>query len=108
MFKTLNRIGFFKTVLDDAGFRQILSTSSAHMTVLREGTETAEAVSLSSQAVQSLNSRISDPTLCTSDGVMSTILAFACHSVSEAPLNNPSRVSKASKRITTRGTGYVQ
>lgn len=82
MFKTLNKIGFFKTVVDDAGFRQILCTSSAHMMRLREGTETAEAIALSTKAIQSLNRRIADPVLGISDGVIVTILAFACHAVS--------------------------
>jgi hypothetical protein len=82
MFKTLSRIGFFRVVLDEAAFRQILCTSSSHMTRLREGTENAEAVVLSTEAIRSINRRISDPELCISDGVIITILAFACHAVS--------------------------
>jgi hypothetical protein len=82
MFKTLSRIGFFRTVVDEAGFRQILCTSSSHMTKLREGTETAEALALSTAAIRSINGRLADPILGTSDGVIITILAFACHAVS--------------------------
>lgn len=81
MFKTLNKIGFFKIILDDAAFRQVLCTSSAHMTMLRGGAENAEAIALSNKAIQSLNKRIGDPVLAVSDGVMVTILAFACHAV---------------------------
>ena len=82
MFKTLSKIGFFKIILDDAAFRQVLCTSSAHMTMLRGGTENAEAIALSTKAIQSLNKRIADPVLAVSDGVIVTILAFACHAVS--------------------------
>jgi hypothetical protein len=82
MFKTLNMIGFFKTVLDEAAFRQILCTSSSHMAMFREGPQTAEAIVLSTEAIRSVNRRIADPVLCLSDGVISTILAFACHAVS--------------------------
>jgi hypothetical protein len=83
MFKTLNNIGFFKTVLDEAAFRQLLCTSSAHMTRLRDETENPEAIVLSTQAIQSVNSRITDPMLAISDGVLVTILAFACHAVGD-------------------------
>lgn len=82
MFKTLSKIGFFKIVLDEAAFRQILCTSSSHMVKLREGTENAEAIVLSTEAIRSINRRISDAVLGISDGVIVTILAFACHSVS--------------------------
>ena len=82
MFKTLNRIGFFKTVLDDAAFRQILCTASSHMTHLRHQPQSSEAIVLSSEAIRSINIRISDPVQCLSDGVIITIIAFACHSVS--------------------------
>ena len=104
MFKTLNRIGFLRTVLDDAGFRQILCTSSAHMTRLREGTENAEAVALSTKAIQSLNRKITDPVMGISDGVIVTILAFACHAVSHPYLRTSTcttQVSENADRITT-------
>jgi hypothetical protein len=83
MFKTMSKIGFFRTVADEAGFRQILCTSSSHMTKLREGTETAEAIAPSTEAIRSINRRLTDPTLAISDGVIITILAFACHAVSD-------------------------
>ncbi|KFY94298.1 hypothetical protein V498_03933 [Pseudogymnoascus sp. VKM F-4517 (FW-2822)] len=81
MFKTLNNIGFFKTVLDEAAFRQLLCTSSAHMTRLRDETEDPETIILSTQAIRSVNNRIADPVLAISDGVLVTIIAFACHAV---------------------------
>ena len=82
LFQTLSSIGFFRTVLDEAAFRQVLCTSSSHMTRLRDGTESAEAIVLSTEAIRSINRRITDPILCISDGVIITILAFACHAVS--------------------------
>jgi hypothetical protein len=82
MFKTMSKIGFFRTVVDEAGFRQILCTSSSHITKLRQGTETAEAVSLSTEAIRSINRRLTDPALGISDGVIISILAFAYHAVS--------------------------
>jgi hypothetical protein len=81
MFKTLNRIGFFCSVLDDAAFRQILSTASSHMTHLRNVPQSSESIVLSNDAIQSVNKRIADPVQCLSDGVIITIIAFACHSV---------------------------
>jgi hypothetical protein len=83
MFKTMSKIGFFRTVADEAGFRQILCTSSSHITRLREGTETAEAIALSTEAIRSINRRLTDSTLAISDGVIITVLAFACHAVSD-------------------------
>jgi len=53
------------------------------MTKLREGTETTEAIALSTEAIRSVNRRLTDPTLSISDGVIITILAFACHAVSD-------------------------
>lgn len=85
MFKTLNNIGFFKTVLDEAAFRQLLCTSSAHMTRLRDETEDPETIILSTQAIRSVNNRIADPVLAISDGVLVTIIAFACHAVCAMP-----------------------
>jgi hypothetical protein len=83
MFKTMSRIGFFRTVIDEAGFRQILCTSSSHMTRLRDGTENAEAIALSTEAIRSINRRLADPILGISDGVIISILAFTCHAVSD-------------------------
>ncbi|KFY34458.1 hypothetical protein V494_06754 [Pseudogymnoascus sp. VKM F-4513 (FW-928)] len=81
MFKTLNNIGFFKTVLDEAAFRQLLCTSSAHMTRLRDGTENQESIILSTQALRSVKNRITNPAMAISDGVLTAIIAFACHAV---------------------------
>lgn len=78
----MSKIGFFRTVEDDAAFRQILCTSSSHMTRLREEAENAEAITLSTDAIRSINGRLHDPILGISDGVITTILAFACHAVS--------------------------
>lgn len=80
----MSKIGFFKSITDPAGFLQILCTSVSHMTALRRlpVTESPEAITLSTQAIQSVNSRLGDPVLNTSDGVVAAILAFCCHTVS--------------------------
>lgn len=83
VFKTLNTIGFFRTVADEAGFRQILCTSSAHMTRLRNGTENSEAIAFATEAIRSINKRLSDAKIGISDGVIVTIVAFVCHAVSD-------------------------
>lgn len=84
MFKTLSKIGFFRSVTDPAGFLQILCTSVSHMNTLRSlpASESSEAIVLSTQAIQSVNHRLADPALNTSDGVVAAVLAFSCHTVS--------------------------
>ncbi|KAH7369531.1 hypothetical protein BKA65DRAFT_718 [Rhexocercosporidium sp. MPI-PUGE-AT-0058] len=82
MFKTLSRIGFFHLVRDEAAFRQVLYTSSAHMASLRNSKEEdVEAISLSATATRSLSRLVADPVLCTGDAIIVSILAFACHCV---------------------------
>jgi hypothetical protein len=41
-----------------------------------------EAIALSTQAIQSINSRLGDPAVHTNDGVVAAILTFCCHTVS--------------------------
>lgn len=41
-----------------------------------------EAIALSTQAIQSVNSRLGDPAVHTNDGVVAAILTFCCHTVS--------------------------
>ena len=36
MFRTMSKLGFFQSMTDPAGFRQILCTSASHMEVLRK------------------------------------------------------------------------
>jgi hypothetical protein len=80
--RTLNKIGFFRTaLLDKAAFRQLLYTSSTHSTRFRHEMETSEDIALSTEAIRSLHSRLTNPDLCTSDGVVITILTFICHAV---------------------------
>ncbi|KAH8803671.1 hypothetical protein F5884DRAFT_511447 [Xylogone sp. PMI_703] len=81
MFKTMKKIGFFNIVEDEAGFRQILCTSSSHMTQLRNRSDNPEAIRLSIQAIQSLNRMIPNPELGYSNATIVAILAFACHAV---------------------------
>lgn len=80
-FKTINNLGFYKIVEDDAGFRQILSTSSCHISSLQNKPESSEAIALSTRAIRSLSRRLADPAQNVDDGVVVTILAFACHTV---------------------------
>lgn len=83
MFKTMSKIGFFRTMTDVAGFLQILCTSASHMMRLRTSNSSSEeAIVLSTQAIQSVNTRLADPVLSVSDGLIAAILAFCCHSVS--------------------------
>jgi hypothetical protein len=53
-----------------------------------------ESLALSIEAVRSINRRIADPVLGTSDGVIATIIAFACHTVRDI------RSSHAFERLT--------
>jgi hypothetical protein len=55
--------------------------------------ESSEAIVLSTQAIQSVNNRLADPALSTSDGVVAAILAFSCHTVggSIQPVANSNR-----------------
>ena len=84
MFKTMSKIGFFRSITDPAGFLQILCTSVSHMTTLRYQpvAQNPEAISLSTQAIQSVNSRLGDSAVHTNDGVVAAILTFCCHTVS--------------------------
>jgi hypothetical protein len=41
-----------------------------------------EAIALSTQAIQSVNSRLGDLAVHTNDGVVAAILTFCCHTVS--------------------------
>ncbi|KAH8781576.1 hypothetical protein F5882DRAFT_519247 [Hyaloscypha sp. PMI_1271] len=81
MFKTMSRIGFYRSITDPAGFLQILSTSVSHMTMLRHQpvAESPEAIALSTQAIESVNKRLGDPVLNMSDGIVAAILTFCCH-----------------------------
>ncbi len=57
--------------------------------------ENSEAIILSTQAIQSVNHRLSDPVLNTSDGVVAAVLAFSCHTVS----NSTASVANPKQRI---------
>jgi hypothetical protein len=90
MFKTLSKVGFFASIEDPAGFRQILCSSSKHQKQLRNGgpesgvdTDSVESINFSSLAISSVNTRLMDPVAGISDGTITTILAFITHSVRE-------------------------
>jgi len=82
MFRTMSKLGFFQIVDDDAGFRQILCTSLCHKARLQNKSNPLEAITLSTAAIQSVSSRLMHPVLSTSDGVIISLIAFACHAVS--------------------------
>ena len=82
------RVGFFQSLSDPAGFRQILSTSACHMEVLRGAvSEPSDAILLSTQALQSVNDRLANLAESRSDGMLAAVLAFCCHSVSTSVVN---------------------
>lgn len=79
----MSKLGFFQIIEDQAGFRQILSTSSCHEARLRNEAEPLEAVALSTAAIQSVSDRLTHPVLSTSDGIVITLIAITCHAVRE-------------------------
>ena len=101
MFQTMSKIGFFKSITDPAGFLQILCTSVSHMTTLQHqpAAESPEAIALSTQAIQSVNSRLGDPVLHTSDGMVAAILTFCCHTVS-----GPNRCGQLKHKTVSNGS----
>jgi hypothetical protein len=68
---------------DPALFYEILSHISRDITASFPGySKEKQAFALHSQALQSVNKRLSDPVESVSDGIIATILGFACFSVS--------------------------
>lgn len=81
MFRTMCKAGFYRNISDAAGFRQVLYTSALHQAKLRGSVDPSDAVTLSTQAIQSVNSRLDDSHLAVTDGVIGAVLAFASHAV---------------------------
>jgi hypothetical protein len=68
---------------DPALFYEILSHISRDITASFPGyAKKKQAFALHSQALRSVNKRLSDPFESVSDGIIATILGFACFSVS--------------------------
>jgi len=71
---------------DAAFFNEILSHVALHVYNLRHGfsreVDCPQSMILHSRAVNSVRTRLDDPILGTSDGIIGTVLAFACFSVS--------------------------
>jgi len=69
---------------DSAFFNEILSHVSAHVFTLRSRLQTrddcAQSIALHSRAINSIRTRLLDPVLGISDGVIGTVLAFASFS----------------------------
>jgi hypothetical protein len=72
------------SVSDPAFFYEILSNMSAHIFTLRNSSQNRDncpqAINLHSRAINSVRTRLLDPILGISDGVIGTVLAFACFS----------------------------
>lgn len=69
---------------DSAFFNEILSHVSSHVFTLRNGFQNRDdcpqSIALHSLAINSIRTRLLDPVLGISDGVIGTVLAFACFS----------------------------
>jgi hypothetical protein len=72
------------SISDSAFFNEILSHFSAHVFMLRNGVhnidDCPQSIDLHSRAIKSVRQRLLDPVLGISDGVIGTVLAFACFS----------------------------
>lgn len=72
------------SISDSAFFTEILSHISAHIFTLRSGLsnrdDCPQSITLHSRAINSIRKRLLDPVLGISDGVIGTVLAFACFS----------------------------
>lgn len=78
----MRKVGFWSLVVDEASLCQVLCTSSLHMTQLRDGSENPEAIVLSTQAIQSVNRRLAESVLVFDEKIITAIIAFSCHAVS--------------------------
>ncbi|KAL3456529.1 hypothetical protein BJX64DRAFT_39777 [Aspergillus heterothallicus] len=78
MFRTLSMIGFLDVVRETIALSQLLSAASRHLGLLL-GSDSPDAYGYSIQATTSLQERLADPIACTSDEVISIVLAFACY-----------------------------
>jgi hypothetical protein len=82
-FRPFRDCWFPIAMLDAAAFHQVLSNSALQLASLKaEGTqETVESMRYHTRAIESVQQRISDPVLGITDGIIVTIIAFACHDV---------------------------
>ncbi|KAL3494386.1 hypothetical protein BJX62DRAFT_234263 [Aspergillus germanicus] len=78
MFRTMSKIGFLDVIRQTIALSQMLSASSRHLGLLL-GSDSADSYGYSIQATNSLQARLADPAACTSDEVISVVLAFACY-----------------------------
>jgi hypothetical protein len=83
MFRTMSKIGFLDVIRETIALSQMLSASSRHLGLLL-GNDSADSYGYSIQATNSLQARLADPAACTSDEVISVVLAFACYAVGTA------------------------
>jgi hypothetical protein len=76
----MSKIGFLDIVRETIALSQMLSVSSRHLGLLM-GSDSADSYGYSIQATNNLQERLADPAACTSDEVISVVLAFACYAV---------------------------
>ncbi|KAL3441069.1 hypothetical protein BJX65DRAFT_14823 [Aspergillus insuetus] len=78
MFRTMSKIGFLDVIRETIALSQMLSASSRHLGLLL-GSDSTDSYGYSIQATNNLQARLTDPAACTSDEVVSVVLAFACY-----------------------------
>ncbi|KZF20166.1 hypothetical protein L228DRAFT_284902 [Xylona heveae TC161] len=81
-FQPFRDIWFPLALSDGAAFHQLLSNSALHITSLRpidRQREAFEALSHHAVALMCVQNRLADPTVAISDGIIASIIGFACH-----------------------------
>jgi hypothetical protein len=84
----MQAIGFTGLIRESIGLSQMLSMSCWHLDRLRENRESTEYTKYSSVALRSLQQRLVDPTMSTSDDVIIAVMAFATYAVSISAMRN--------------------
>ena len=69
-------------IKDPASLLQLMSTATLHRNYTHGTQDEGRAVTYRQKAWKSVNDRLADPVQCTTDGVMSAILAFLILDVS--------------------------
>ena len=72
-------------MMDPAAFHQVLSNAAMNLASLRASgnvPETLESLRHHARAVQLVNTRISNRSFATTDGLIGAVIGFACYSVS--------------------------
>jgi hypothetical protein len=79
----------FEAAQDDSiAFRTILAFSAADRSSLQDEMEPVEAINYSTQSLQLLRERLSQPSLTTSDGTIAAVAIQIGYTVSLSPLDS--------------------